>query len=692
MKDIINSIIELLFSKVPFSKQSEILKNTLKQRLFIKYEESKNNNEIETIGELIMDCKDIESACRLVNYPIENIEQYENNGDCINKKDYKKINKKLKRYHILMSICMMFMVRLIIEMLCCFNITLFIFSLVLVLFFTTIFFLIKKKKKTYLKEIDYLHLKYDLSAQKNIHNDNDRYTKKLVNTIMLDIAVATFIILFLLLAVLLSRYTYLEVINQILYFSFVIQLLVFFTVKHYLNKSLTDIYFIEDRKNIFNKYLIRLIKYTGIYFMVVIILMFILSRLSSYVYNWIIVFYIIYFIALLIFNLTIRKGFVFNNLNINFKRVITLTLLVVCLLGYNIMSMDMFLTQPYINQISQILQQKDDIIYNEDTGVYTITTQKDNFKILQLTDIHLGGSIVSYSKDIKSLEACYTLIKHTQPDLVVVTGDLVFPMGIMSFSLNNNAPIMQFANFMRNTGIPWAFTYGNHDTEGIATLDRNEFDELMKSLSFKTSANLLYPYIQPDVYGRNNQMIEIRNDKGKLMQALFLIDSNDYIPTSTKINEYDYIHDDQVKWYEKNVMSLSEKEGYIIPSMLFFHIPLREYIIANDLYEKGSQEVKYYYGTLGETMIDKICASDYDSSLFETAVKLKSTKAMFFGHDHYNNQSLEYLGIRMTYGYSIDYLAMPGIEDDEEQRGATLITINQDGNFSIEPYRLIDIK
>ena len=126
--------------------------------------------------------------------------------------------------------------------------------------------------------------------------------------------------------------------------------------------------------------------------------------------------------------------------------------------------------------------------------------------------------------------------------------------------------------------------------------------------------------------------------------------------------------------------------------MLFFHIPLREYITANDLYEKGSDEVKYYYGTLGETMIDKICASQYESRLFDTAVKLNSTKAMFFGHDHYNNQSLEYKGIRMTYGYSIDYLAMPGIEDDEEQRGATLITIDQNGDFVIEPYRLIDIQ
>ena len=93
----------------------------------------------------------------------------------------------------------------------------------------------------------------------------------------------------------------------------------------------------------------------------------------------------------------------------------------------------------------------------------------------------------------------------------MVTGDLSFPLGIMSMSLNNTAPVGQFAAFMRNAGIPWAFTYGNHDTESLASANKQELNEVYKSLSFKTSGNLLYPYTQPDVMGRNNQLIEIRN-------------------------------------------------------------------------------------------------------------------------------------------------------------------------------------
>lgn len=691
MKSIISKVIDVLFSKIPFSKKNEELKEKLNQRMNLKYAESiEGENEIERVGHLISHCKNIESLCQFLDHQESDYDRYDE--ECKNQKDYKKMMRKLKKYNFFISLFIAFVIQLFISMICFFEVSSIPFYIIMIILYMTLVYIVRKKKKNYFLDKNYDSLKYDSLAKEYIYDLNDKYTKRLINTIAIDVSLLAYILLIMLLSILLSRYTYLDIIDQISYLSFIIELFIFFTIYHYLNKSLTDVYFTGNRKEKLHKSILSLLKYSSIYFIFIIFLMCIFRNTFSQIYNWIIVFWSIYFIAILVFNLTIRKDIVFKNLNRNIKRIVTISLILTCVSGYHFMSMDIFLTQPFINKVSRVLQQNDDISYNEENGVYTITTKKDDFKILQLTDIHLGGSFISYRKDLKSLQACYQLIKHTKPDFVVVTGDLVFPMGIMSFSLNNNAPIMQFANFMRNTGIPWAFTYGNHDTEGMATLNVNEFDDLMKSLSFKTSGNLLYPYIQPDIYGRSNQMIEIRHDDGKLMQALFLIDSNDYISTSTKINEYDYIHDDQVKWYEKNVLSLSKKEGYTIPSTLFFHIPLKEYITANDLYEKGSKEVKYYYGILGETMIDKICASKYDSKLFDTAVKLKSTKAMFFGHDHYNNQSLEYKGIRMTYGYSIDYLAMPGIEDDEEQRGATLITVDKSGRLKIEPYRLMDIQ
>lgn len=359
-----------------------------------------------------------------------------------------------------------------------------------------------------------------------------------------------------------------------------------------------------------------------------------------------------------------------------------LTAIVMITSGFSFLQKDTWYTQPYINSVPIVEHNSNNIKYDDETGIYTITASDDDFKILHLTDIHIGGSLYSYNKDIKALKACYAEIEYTHPDLVVVTGDLCFPMGVMSMSLNNSAPVNQFAAFMRNTGIPWCFTYGNHDTENIATSNQNELDEIYQSLSYKTSGTLLYPYIQPDITGRNNQLIEIRNADETLNTALFLIDSNAY--TGEGINVYDYIHDDQVEWYADEINRLNGEEGRIVNSLVFFHIPLQQYRTAYQLYENDSDEVKYFFGENNEKMIDKVCCSDYPSSLFDRMIELKSTTGTFCGHDHYNNISLEYKGIRLTYGMSIDYLAMPGIEHDHQQRGAELITLHSDSSWDLE--------
>lgn len=158
------------------------------------------------------------------------------------------------------------------------------------------------------------------------------------------------------------------------------------------------------------------------------------------------------------------------------------------------------------------------------------------------------------------------------------------------------------------------------------------------------------------------------------------------------MNEYDYIHDDQVEWYKDNILRLEKEEHQKISSMVFIHIPLQQYKTAYELYEKGSEEVTYYFGSNDEEMIDKVCASKYPSKIFDVALDLGSTKAFFCGHDHYNNMSLGYKGIRLTYGMSIDYLAMPGISKDTKQRGATLITLHEDSTYDIKQVPLTSIQ
>ena len=397
---------------------------------------------------------------------------------------------------------------------------------------------------------------------------------------------------------------------------------------------------------------------------------------------------VVFALLVLAYDLSLRRKLTWRNLVVNKPRLALFLALAVLVGGFSFMSRETYYTQPYINSLPLVEHRNNAVAYDEASGVYTLTAAGENFKVLHLTDIHLGGSLFSARQDLKALNACYTLIENTHPDFVIVTGDLSFPLGIMSMSFNNSAPVYQFAAFMRNLGVPWAFTYGNHDTESLASMNETELNDVFMALSYRTSGTLLYPYVQPPVTGRNNQLIELRNADGSLNTALFLIDSNAY--TGEGINVYDYIHDDQVDWYVGELERLNAEAGREVPSMLFFHIPLQQYRAAYELYEAGSDEVTYFFGVNGEQMIDKVCCSDYPSKLFDRAQEL-GCEAMFCGHDHYNNMSLGYGGVRLTYGMSIDYLAMPGIENDAEQRGGELITIRSDGSWDLRQIPLSSI-
>ena len=529
-----------------------------------------------------------------------------------------------------------------------------------------------------------------IDTKLNLTEINDRYIKRRINSIALFVAV-----LFLFVFLEESNFffgngkleeTLEDAINSII----VLEIPLFLLIKNAIFSNLILNLTGTPPKEDVRKHALGIAIFSAAFWVLTIIATFIFKEKFDYPGNVILTAAGIFAILILIYNLTLRKKITHKNIVLNLRRVIAFALAILLIVGFNFMRRDTWYTQWYINTVPVVAHSDDKIEYDEESGVYTITAAEDDFKILHLTDIHLGGSLFSYTKDLRALQACYAEIEYTHPDLVVVTGDMAFPMGIMSLSLNNTAPVGQFAAFMRNLDIPWAFTYGNHDTESMASAGTSELNDVYKALSYKTSGTLLYPYVQPEITGRNNQVIEVRNADGSLNTALFLIDSNSY--TGAGLNDYDYIHDDQVEWYESEVKCLNAEEGHTVASLMFFHIPLQQYRTAYELYESGSDEVTYYFGANNEKMIDKVCCSDYPSKIFDKILELGSTTGTFCGHDHYNNISLGYKGVRLTYGMSIDYLAMPGISDDTEQRGAELITLHPDSTWDLKQIPLESIE
>ncbi len=326
-------------------------------------------------------------------------------------------------------------------------------------------------------------------------------------------------------------------------------------------------------------------------------------------------------------------------------------------------------------------------------GNWFFTTDRD-FKVLQLTDIHLGGGWMSGEKDEMSLNAVATMITREKPDLVIATGDIAYPVPFQAGTFNNKSGAKAFANLMETLGVYWTVNFGNHDTESYSYFNREAISE------FYSNEDLKYCLFQAgpeNVDGYGNHTIEVKNSDGVITQAFIMMDSHSYTDGDVFgiFWKYDNIHDNQVEWYKAEIERMNEENKKLtnkdetVKTLAFFHIPLVEMkdawteFVENDF--KDTENFKYIEGIIGETGKRVYCGIGEDD-LFETMLELGSTKAMFNGHDHYNNTTIEYKGIKFCYGYSVDYLAYPGISKVGSQRGCTLITCKPDTTFTIEKF------
>lgn len=342
-----------------------------------------------------------------------------------------------------------------------------------------------------------------------------------------------------------------------------------------------------------------------------------------------------------------------------------------------------------VNKEDRLVPEKDE------DGNWTFTTDRD-FKVLQLTDVHIGGGFMSLKKDAMAINAVATMVKAEEPDLVIITGDVSYPVPFQAGTFNNLASAEVFAALMEKLGVYWTLGFGNHDTEAYSYYSREEISSFYGADS-RDNTYCLFESGPEDVDGFGNQIINIKNSDGIVTQSLFVFDSHSYVDGDVLgiMWKYDNIHENQVVWYEESLAKINAKNAEkakeknldipdVVKSAAFFHIPLTEqkdawYEFADNGF-KDTENVKLIYGTAGEGK-KVVYPGIGEDGLFEKMLELGSTQAVFCGHDHYNNFSLEYKGIRLTYGMSIDYLAYPGIYKEGSQRGCTVITFSPDGSF-----------
>lgn len=245
----------------------------------------------------------------------------------------------------------------------------------------------------------------------------------------------------------------------------------------------------------------------------------------------------------------------------------------------------------------------------------------DNFKIMQLTDIHLS----QFSNLTYQFAYLEKNIVESEPNLIILTGDTFY---------DANANIIDaFFKFVDKFNIPFAFTYGNHDDSSSISIY-----EISRSI-LKTKNSVFVSYENDILKGKTNYYINLMNGDD-LLYKLYILGSNTY----TFVNGtycYDTYSDGQLN----NMMAINNLESDTdFISLVFTHYPTAEYKDAQDSYVKNESigfGINYsnYFGY-------KYKNNEMTKKVFDDI----GVKGIFCGHKHTNCASIKYGDIVYSYG------------------------------------------
>lgn len=320
----------------------------------------------------------------------------------------------------------------------------------------------------------------------------------------------------------------------------------------------------------------------------------------------------------------------------------------------------------------------------------TATLQKEpgkDFKILNLADIQYNDVMDTFERSYTE-ETIRTLIEQEKPDLITLTGDQVWA----AFQKQSQKDLIKLID---SFGIPWAPVFGNHDGEGNA--DKNWLAD-----RYMEAENCLFKKGPNNIGGVGNYIVNIM-EGDKIVQSLIMIDSgtsrnysaiaeeqkmyekainhetqeyilNDDGSVKTDVfgTSYDFISESQIAWYKWAVEGAAKINGGKAPeSIAFFHIALPEFYNAYIQWKDSGYDSKIGFGEKREN----VCCPSVNTGMFDVMKELGSTKNVVVGHDHINNYSVLYEGIRLTYGLKTGDRCYA----NDDLNGGTVLTITDNG-------------
>ncbi len=303
-------------------------------------------------------------------------------------------------------------------------------------------------------------------------------------------------------------------------------------------------------------------------------------------------------------------------------------------------------------------------------------SQDGEFKIVQVTDTHYKRGDKN-SND--AVDCIAKVLDAEKPDLVVFTGDQIYKTDSVGQCLKALLqPVI-------DRGVPFAVIFGNHDSlknrkenEVNYDLTRSEMYDLFRSLP---------GCVMPErggVESPDYALAVSSNDGLKNELVLYFFDSNVTTSNPELLGKYDWVRSSQIDWYcDKSKSFAASNGGEPLPSVMFLHIPLPEYMYAYNLAQADGKVGELTVGVKGE----EICCPEFNSGLFTAAKIMGDVYGVFCGHDHKNDFAVAHENVLLAYGR---YSGGKTVNSAIKPNGARVILLKE-GSKTLDTWiRLID--
>lgn len=310
----------------------------------------------------------------------------------------------------------------------------------------------------------------------------------------------------------------------------------------------------------------------------------------------------------------------------------------------------------------------------------------ENFRVLQLTDIHWNEDT-----DIKVQSAYLNNVVRkikadASIDFIMITGDLLLGA--------SQSTAQSLFDVINGWDIPYGITWGNHDRQGT-------YSPAWLSQLASSGKKSFYNEQNDNVYGRSNYIVSVMDGSTPKWNILS-IDSNSYKnPQNGYCYDYDVIHDDQINWFNEEADAMKKGSDYV-PTVAYFHIPLWQWYYAwaekNSSYDTTIGAI----GEMLETSVNNQVPSlgtgikfwpGYKDSGFFKAGAQHGIKAFYCGHDHSNDYGDMYTdgeGNKAYVGYGVKSGTELYYTHSKKRNcdiiGGAVTTLKGDGSFALTHY------